>query len=55
MMTLTDKTDNSGDFWLKALRVGTYSLLIEKAGYHPQEIKSISTGKRRKCRGHKAM
>ncbi len=41
----TTKTDNYGDFWLEGLRVGTYSLTIEKEGYYPKEIKSISTEK----------
>jgi Fe-S-cluster-containing dehydrogenase component len=41
----TAKTDNFGDFWLNELKAGTYSLLIEKDGYYPQEIKSISTEK----------
>jgi tetrathionate reductase subunit B len=41
----TAKTDNFGDFWLNELKVGTYSLLIEKDGYYPQEINPISTEK----------
>jgi len=41
----TTKTDNFGDFWLEKLKVGTYSLVIEKNGYNPKEIKSISTEK----------
>lgn len=53
-VTLTDlltgekfsaKTDNFGDFWLEKLKVGTYSLAIEKNGYYLREIKSISTEK----------
>ncbi len=41
----TTKTDNFGDFWLEKLRVGTYSLAIEKNGYYLKEIESISTEK----------
>ena len=39
------KTDNFGDFWLKDLKVGTYSLVIEKEGYYSQKIEPISTEK----------
>jgi len=39
------KTDNYGDFWLEELKVGTYSLAVEKDGYLPQKIESISTEK----------
>lgn len=31
--TVTATTDNYGDFWLKGLAEGTYTLLIEKEGY----------------------
>ncbi len=41
----TTKTDSFGDFWLKKLQVGTYSLIIEKEGYSPKEIKQVSTEK----------
>ena len=41
----TIKTDNYGDFWLEKLKVGTYSLVIEKDGYLPQTVESISTEK----------
>ena len=41
----TTKTGSFGDFWLKELQVGTYSLIIEKEGYFPKEIESISTEK----------
>jgi tetrathionate reductase subunit B len=41
----TTKTDNFGDFWFDKLKVGTYSLAIEKRGYYPKRIKSISTEK----------
>lgn len=37
----TAKTDNYGDFWLEPGKAGTYSLLAEKEGYYPKEIKSI--------------
>jgi len=42
---ITTRTNNYGDFWLEGLDVGTYSLAIEKEGYYPKEIKSISTEK----------
>jgi Fe-S-cluster-containing dehydrogenase component len=38
---LTTKTDNYGDFWLKNLADGTYTLLIEKPGYLPQKLGPI--------------
>jgi len=41
----TIRTDNYGDFWLEGLNAGTYYLTIEKEGYYPKEIKSISTEK----------
>jgi tetrathionate reductase subunit B len=39
------RTDNFGDFWLEGLKEGTYSLVIEKEGYHSQIIETISTEK----------
>jgi len=41
----TAETDSFGDFWLEKLKVGMYSLAIEKNGYFPNDIKSINTGK----------
>ena len=41
----TVETDYFGDFWLKDLELGTYSLFIEKDGYHSQEIRDINTEK----------
>jgi tetrathionate reductase subunit B len=35
------KTDNFGDFWFERLEPGTYSLLIEKAGYLPRKVETI--------------
>jgi tetrathionate reductase subunit B len=42
---LNAKTDGFGDFWFEGLKAGKYSLVIEKGGYSPTEIKSISTEK----------
>ncbi len=39
------KTDNFGDFWFEGLKVGSYVLAIEKAGYLPQKMEAISTEK----------
>jgi Fe-S-cluster-containing dehydrogenase component len=36
--TATAKTDNYGDFWLRNLRDGTYTLKIEKEGYLPKKL-----------------
>ena len=36
--TLTVSTDNYGDFWLKNLADGSYTLLIEKPGYLPKKL-----------------
>jgi Fe-S-cluster-containing dehydrogenase component len=38
---LTVTTDNYGDFWLKGLADGSYTLLIEKAGYLPKKLGPI--------------
>ena len=43
---LTAKTDGFGDFWFEGLKVGKYSLVVEKEGYHPNNIfTSIDTEK----------
>jgi NAD-dependent dihydropyrimidine dehydrogenase PreA subunit len=39
--TLTVTTDNYGDFWLKGLKDGTYTLLIEKPGYLSKKLGPI--------------
>jgi len=36
-------SDDFGDFWLEDLRVGLFSLAIEKEGYATKTIKSIGT------------
>ena len=36
--TATAKTDSYGDFWLKDLKDGWYTLRIEKDGYLPQKF-----------------
>lgn len=38
-------SDDFGDFWVEDLKVGTFSLLIEKDGYRTKEILSIRTEK----------
>ena len=42
---ITATTDGFGDFWFEDLKVGSYSLSIEKDGFLSREIKSISTEK----------
>jgi tetrathionate reductase subunit B len=39
------RSDDFGDFWVESLKVGTFSLLIEKDGYRTKEILSIRTEK----------
>jgi hypothetical protein len=39
------KTDNFGDFWFEGLKIGNYSLKIEKTGYLSQEMEKISTAR----------
>ena len=34
----TDETDSYGDFWIRGLRGGKYTLLFEKKGYLPQKF-----------------
>jgi tetrathionate reductase subunit B len=41
----TAESDNYGDFWFLKLSEGTYSLTVEKEGYLPETIDSISTEK----------
>jgi tetrathionate reductase subunit B len=41
----TLKTDNFGDFWFERQDPGTYSLLIEKAGYLPRKIENVDATK----------
>ena len=36
--TATAKTDSYGDFWLKDLKDGRYTLLVEKGGYLSQKL-----------------
>lgn len=38
-------TDEFGDFWFEGLEVGSHSLLVEKEGYKPHRIDSLSTEK----------
>lgn len=44
---MTTTTDEFGDFWFEDLKGGNYSLSIEKEGYKPHRIKSITTEKDR--------
>jgi tetrathionate reductase subunit B len=39
----TTCTDEFGDFWFEGLKVGKFSLFIEKEGYRPNQIESLST------------
>jgi tetrathionate reductase subunit B len=41
----TAKTDNFGDFWFERMEPGTYSLVIEKAGYLPRKVEAIDASK----------
>ena len=41
----TTQTDIFGDFWIRGLKEGTFSLAIDKDGYHRKMIESISTDK----------
>ena len=36
--TASTTTDNYGDFWLKDLADGSYTVLIEKKGYLPEKL-----------------
>ncbi|MBN2074544.1 MAG: carboxypeptidase regulatory-like domain-containing protein [Dehalococcoidales bacterium] len=44
-VAFTAESDNYGDFWFLKLNEGTYSLTVEKEGYLPETINSISTEK----------
>jgi tetrathionate reductase subunit B len=39
--TRTTETDHYGDFWLRNLPDGTYTVLVEKGGYLPQKLGPI--------------
>ena len=41
----TVKTDNFGDFWFERMEPGTYSLVVDKAGYLPRKVESIDASK----------
>jgi tetrathionate reductase subunit B len=41
----TLKTDNFGDFWFEDLKIGSYSVAIEKSGYLSREVKDIDAEK----------
>ncbi len=41
----TTQTNHFGDFWIRKLEVGDYSLSVEKNGYLTQKVESISTEK----------
>ncbi len=43
LATLT--TDNFGDFWFEDLKIGSYSVAIEKSGYLSREVKDIDAEK----------
>jgi len=36
--TLTATTDNYGDFWLKDLKEGAYTILMQKDGYLAKKL-----------------
>ncbi len=38
-------SDDFGDFWLEGLKVGKFSVVIEKEGFQVKEIESVSTEK----------
>ncbi len=44
--TLTVMTDSYGDFWLRDLKNGTYTLLIEKSGYLAQKVGPVDVTKK---------
>ncbi|MBW1799923.1 MAG: carboxypeptidase regulatory-like domain-containing protein [Deltaproteobacteria bacterium] len=41
--TFTTVTDHYGDFWIKGLKTGLFSLTIKKEGYQTHETEPIST------------
>lgn len=44
--TVSTETDSYGDFWLKGLPDGNYTLLFEKAGYLPQKFGPVDVTKK---------
>jgi len=43
---LQAKSDSYGDFWLKGLKEGIYTLLIEKPGYLAQKFGPVDVTKK---------
>ena len=39
-------TDGYGDFWLKDLKNGTYTLFVEKSGYLAQKVGPVDVSKK---------
>jgi len=44
--TIQAKTDSYGDFWLRDLKDGVYTLLIEKPGYLPEKVGPVDVTKK---------
>ncbi|MBE3031943.1 MAG: carboxypeptidase regulatory-like domain-containing protein, partial [Actinobacteria bacterium] len=38
-------TDSYGDFWLRDVEPGEYTILVEKVGYLPQKMEAVNAGK----------
>ena len=53
--TLTVTTDNYGDFWLRGLADGAYTLLIEKAGYLAKKLGPVDSHGSRSERGRRGV
>jgi len=43
--SVSTETDSYGDFWLKELAPGQYTLVVEKAGYLPQKLGPVDATK----------
>jgi hypothetical protein len=50
-----ETTDNYGDFWLKDLPDGSYTLLIEKEDYLPKQVGPIDATEKDQNRGDIAL
>ena len=48
-------SDSYGDFWLKGLKNGQYTLLIEKTGYLTQKFGPVDVSKRHERRRHRSL
>ena len=48
-------TDSYGDFWLRDVEPGEYTVLVEKEGYLPQKMGPVDATRRHQRRRHRGL